>query len=105
MKFTITQIIESMQSWERKRFGVILVDKVENIDTVLQYLIEQDDTWENYKDLVKVAPASIVNERDLTRLCKYSGKTDIYEENEFFDFCKSKNIDVFLYQTSLDEED
>ena len=73
--------------------GVVLVAKEEDIETLFNLLCEQDEYWENHKDLIKVAPTEINGAGDLTALCEYVGKTDIY------DIPKLKNkVDFLLYQ-------
>jgi len=45
-------------------------------------LCEQDDYWEGSKNLIKVAPSEIKDERDLDKLCEYTFKTYIFHPDE-----------------------
>lgn len=65
--------------WRSKVYGVVLVEKEEDIEPLFQLLCEQDSYWEYYKKLIKVAPKEIDSIGDLSELCDYCGKTDIYE--------------------------
>jgi hypothetical protein len=69
-------------SWESKMEGVVLVEKEDQIDPLWKLLCEQDDYWEDYKDLIKVAPKTIDSVADIKRMCEYCGKTDIYNVEE-----------------------
>ena len=62
-------------SWESKMEGVVLVEKEDQIDPLWKLLCEQDDYWEDYKDLIKVAPKTIDSVADIKRMCEYCGKT------------------------------
>lgn len=66
-------------SWHPKHHGVVLVEKEEDIEPLWKLLCEQDDYWEHYKELIQVAPKEIDSVSDLNDMCKYVGKTDIYE--------------------------
>lgn len=65
-------------SWESKQYGVVLVEKEDNIEPIWELLCEQDVTWKYYKNLIKVAPKEIESIKDLRNMCEYCGKTDIY---------------------------
>lgn len=104
MEFFIRKKIESDTYWFAKGYGVIFVDKQENIKPVLDYLIEQDDYWESYKEIVKVIPDFIkgpeISQDDYSRLMwqmEYVGKTDIYEMKSFFEFCRLNDIGVLVF--------
>lgn len=71
--------IECLNDWASKRYGVIFVEKKEDIDILFDKLVEQDGYWKNYKKLIKVAPKEIDSPRDLEIFCHYLGKTDIYD--------------------------
>jgi len=59
--------------------GVIFVEKEQDIEPLFKLLCEQDDYWESYKELIKVAPKEIDKRSDLQQYCQYCGKTDIYD--------------------------
>jgi hypothetical protein len=69
-------------SWQSKLNGVILVEKEEDIEPLWKLLIEQDDYWEHYKEVIQVAPKEIDGEGDISSMCVYVGKTDIYNVQE-----------------------
>lgn len=83
--------------WESKLNGVILVEKEEDIEPLWRLLVEQDDYWENYKDVIQVAPKEIDGEGDISKMCVYVGKTDIYNPKELQD-----KIPFIMYQESSD---
>jgi len=91
------QVFTGHTSWESKQNGVILVEKQEDIDPLWKLLCYQDDYWEDYKELIKVAPKEINSERDLSRMCEYVGKTDIYNLSELQD-----QIPFLIYQEYRD---
>jgi hypothetical protein len=91
---------ESYSSWSSKVEGVVLVEKEEDIEPMWELLCEQDEYWENYKELVKVAPKEIEDKKDLERLCRYCGKTDIYDVDELRKKAKEKGFDFKLFQYS-----
>lgn len=64
--------------WQKKQHGVILVEKVEDIEPLWKLLVKQDEYWEHYKHIIKVAPKEIDEEGDIASMCDYCGKTDIY---------------------------
>lgn len=80
-------------SWESKLNGVILVEKEADIEPLWKLLCEQDDYWESYKNLIKVAPKEINSVGDIIRMCEYCGKTDIYNIDEI-----RKIIPFIIYQ-------
>ena len=80
-------------SWQSKLYGVILVEKEEDIEPLWELLIEQDDYWENYKEVIQVAPKEIDGEGDISRMCVYVGKTDIYNVQEL-----QSKIPFIMYQ-------
>jgi hypothetical protein len=69
---------EGCKSWESKMNGVILVEREEDIEPLWKLLCEEDDYWEYYKEVIKVAPREISSESEISRMCVYVGKTDIY---------------------------
>ena len=73
------QTFKGDTSWESKRYGVVLVEKESDIEPLWKLLCEQDDYWESYKYLIRVAPEEIDSIRDINRLCQWCGKTDIYD--------------------------
>lgn len=79
--------------WCQKVQGVVLVEKEEDIDPLFKLLCEQDEYWEDYKHLIKVAPKEIDNASDLYNLCSYCGKTDIYNLEEL-----QSKINFLIYQ-------
>lgn len=64
--------------WHSKMYGVILVEKESDIEPLWKMLCEQDDYWESYKHIIKVAPKEISGVGELAKMCQYAGKTDIY---------------------------
>lgn len=80
-------------SWQSKKNGVILVEKEADIEPLWKLLIEQDDYWEHYKEVIQVAPKEIDSEGDIAIMCVYVGKTDIYNPEEL----KAK-IPFIMYQ-------
>jgi len=80
-------------SWQSKLNGVILVEKEEYIEVLWKLLIEQDDYWEHYKEVIQVAPKEIDGEGDIARMCVYVGKTDIYNIEEL-----QSRISFIMYQ-------
>jgi hypothetical protein len=89
---------KSHEVWHSKMQGVVLVEKGEYIDILWKLFCEQDDYWENYKDLIKVAPKEIDSEEGLKRLCEYCGKTDIYDFDDLKSKALEKGVDFKLYQ-------
>jgi hypothetical protein len=85
--------IKSQDSWESKIQGVLFVEKEKDIETLWILLCEQDDYWEDYKHLIKVAPKEIDNEEDLKKYCQYVGKTDIWNVKEL-----QQKIDFIIFQ-------
>ena len=79
--------------WESKSNGVILVEKESDIEPLWQLLIEQDEYWERYKEVIQVAPKEIDSVADIERMCVYVGKTDIHRPEEL----KAK-IPFIMYQ-------
>ena len=71
------QVFTGDSSWESKRYGVVLVEKESDIEPFWKLLCEQDDYWESYKSLIKVAPDVIDDVYDIERMCSWCGKTDI----------------------------
>lgn len=68
--------------WVPKRYGVILVEKEEDIKPLWVLLCEQDDYWAHYIHIIKVAPKEINGYSDIVHMCDYVGKTDIYVPEE-----------------------
>jgi hypothetical protein len=101
--------IKSDTKWYYKGYGVIFVDKQENIKPVLDYLIEQDDYWENYPELIKVIPQFENNEVEsdgsLRSQMQYVGKTDIDYPEELFAFCKDKKIGILIFSEPYEYND
>lgn len=87
------KIFKGYDSWYTKQNGVILVEKEEDIEPLFKLLCEQDDYWENYKNLIKVAPKEIDSVADISRMCEYVGKTDIYDVEKI-----RKQIPFIIYQ-------
>ncbi len=79
--------------WQSKLNGVILVEKEEDIEPLWKLLIEQDDYWEHYKEVIQVAPKEIDGEGDIANMCVYVGKTDIYNPQEL-----QSKIPFIMYQ-------
>lgn len=84
-------------SWESKQYGVVLVEKEDDIEPLWKLLCEQDHYWESYKNLIKVAPKEINSVGDIIRMCEYCGKTDIYKIEEI-----RKIIPFIIYQGNED---
>ena len=81
------------ESWENRMEGVIFVSNEEDKEHIFRLLVEQDNYWEYYKNLIKIAPEEIDDITDIENLCEYCGKTDIYNYKEL----KSK-VDFISYQ-------
>lgn len=98
--------IQSDTYWHAKGYGVIFVDKQENIKPVVDYLIEQDDYWKSHSEVIKVIPEFKNNEVDslsaFYSYTEYVGKTDIYDLDAFFNFCKEKNIGVLMFSRAYE---
>jgi len=101
--------IESDTYWHAKGYGVIFVDKQENIKPVLDYLIEQDDYWESHSEIIKVIPKFENNEVEnlggLKSEMQYVGKTDIYSPQELFALCKEKGIGILIFSQPYEHDD
>lgn len=85
------------EHWEHKVNAGIFVTEKENIDKVYEYLLAQDDYWEDYKKIIKVLPESR-NIADIRRMCEYCGKTDIFNVATFVADMGNMGIDVFVTQ-------
>lgn len=70
------------KTWNSKWYGVVLVEKQEDIEPLWKLLCQQDDYWESYKGLIKVAPKEIDSESEIEQMFEYCGKTDIYKVDE-----------------------
>lgn len=81
--------------WYSKQYGVVLVQKEEDIDPLWSMLIAQDSYWSHYKHLIKVAPKTIENKSEIDRMCEYVGKTDIDDPEEIY-----SKIPFIMYQIS-----
>ena len=93
------QTFTCYESWESKQQGVVFVEKESDIEPVWKALCEQDDYWESYKNLIKVAPAEITNViLDLRPYCEYCGKTDIYNVKELKEKLAEQGIEIILFQ-------
>lgn len=94
MKIPFTpQFFIGINSWEHKQNGVVLVEKEEDIEPLWKLLCEQDDYWEDNKNLIKVAPKEISDISQINRMCEYCGKTDIYNVSDL-----KKKIPFIIYQ-------
>lgn len=104
IQYTIT--VESDKEWRSKVTGVILVKNRVHINIIHKILIQQDDYWDEYKHLIQVKP-EIINERTLTDLIKsnYTGKTSIYDIDEFFSKLNKLGIDIFIFCREEDGEE
>lgn len=80
-------------SWQSKMNGVVFVEKEEDIEPLFKLLCEQDDYWEHYKHIIKVAPKEIDSEGEISRMCQYAGKTDIYDIESL-----KAQVDFIIYQ-------
>lgn len=89
------QTFKGNNYWESKIEGVILVAKEEDIEPLFKLLCEQDEYWEYYKKLIKVAPAEIDSASDLAGMCDYVGKTNIDDVPKL-----KHQIDFVIYQYS-----
>jgi hypothetical protein len=101
MKIAIKPEVTEVQcqgSWWSKIQGVVLVEREADIEPVWKVLCEQDDYWESYKELIKVAPTEVTHPSDLQRLCEYCGKTDIYNVKAVKAKLAEQGIDIILYQ-------
>ncbi|MEO7048746.1 MAG: hypothetical protein ABI091_25820 [Ferruginibacter sp.] len=87
------QVFVGQDWWREKEKGVVLVKKRSDISRLHKLLIEQDDYWESHKDLIQVAPKEIDSVKEISKMCGYVGKTDIYEVLKL-----KQKIDFILYQ-------
>lgn len=90
----VQQVIKCDGQWDSKAQGVILVEKSEDIVPLWILLCDQDDYWEDYKHLIKVAPKKINSISDIQLMCEWCGKTDIYDVPKL----KESGIRFILYQ-------
>ena len=98
MKIPIKQrYFEGYDTWESKQYGVVLVEKEEDIEPLWKLLCEQDEYWVDYSYLIKLAPTEINNEADLYKMCNYVGKTDIYNVKDL-----QSKISFIIYQYDED---
>jgi len=79
--------------WQSKMNGVILVEKESDIDKLWKLLCKQDDYWEHYKSVIKVAPKEIDSMSEISQMVEWAGKTDIYEVEKL-----KKKVPFILYQ-------
>lgn len=93
MEIKITNVFKGDDNWLSKKNGVVLVEKESDIEPLFKLLVEQDDYWKKYKNLIKVAPKEIESYRDLDKLCEWCGKTDIYNLKEL-----QEKIPFIIYQ-------
>lgn len=101
MKIQISpKFVECQECWGSKGFGCIFVQKEEDIDIVWNVLCDQDEYWDDYKNLIKVAPVIIESEKDLYKYCNYVGKTDVYDVNAVKRTLFEKGIEIVFYQTN-----
>jgi hypothetical protein len=70
-------VISSDDYWGRKGEGVVFVTDESHIETAWKVLCEQDDYWESYKELIKVAPLEVNHRSDLRHYMEWAGKTDV----------------------------
>ena len=90
--------LKSQSCWDYKKEGVILVEKESDIEPLFKLLCEQDDYWEEYRELIKVAPSQpLESESQICQMCEYCGKTDIDNIKAL-----QKKISFFLYQKTID---
>lgn len=94
MEIVIKMNFKGQDHWQSKKWGVIFVEKEEDINPLFKLLLAQDSYWEQYKSLIKVAPKEVESERDLIRMCEYCGKTDIYKFKEI-----QEKIPFIAFQT------
>tara|TARA_R110000868_G_scaffold76573_2_gene220074 strand:- start:14935 stop:15261 length:327 start_codon:yes stop_codon:yes gene_type:complete len=92
------------EEWHANWYGVVLVEKEEHIQPVYEALCEQDDYWDGRIHLIKVAPKEIDSTSDLTHMCDYVGKTDIYDIPTLQAKLKEQGIDVGFYQYCPDND-
>lgn len=95
MEIKVTKTLKSDTSWYSKTLSAVFVKNEKDVETVYQYLCEQDDYFESRSELVMVLPEE-PTEKKLLRLLKYSGKTDIYKMDDFMKAMADKNIEVFV---------
>lgn len=97
------QFVTSQEGWTAKMQGVVLVQKQEDIEPIWEAFCEQDDYWESYKNLFKVAPEEVNGPRDLEKMCEYCGKTDIYDYEKLKNKLLEQGLEFILFQ--YQEED
>lgn len=101
MKIEIKPVVTTVQCnnyWTSKINGAVFVEKEEDIEPVWKVLCEQDEYWECYKNLIKVAPLEVPDPTYLQRYCENCGKTDIYNVDEVKRKLAEQGIEIILYQ-------
>ena len=88
--------VEGCTSWQKKIYGVILVEKEEDIEPLWLLLCAQDDYWTERKNVIKIAPKEISSMHEIDCMCTYVGKTDIYNPQEL-----QKTIPFIMYQRDI----
>ena len=82
--------------WTSKIDGVVLVKQVSDIEPLFALLTEQDDTWANYKHLIKVVPEVLKSIKVLDSMCEPVGKTDIWDLGAL-----QSKVPFIIYQTDF----
>ena len=95
----VPKFLECQESWSAKTYGVILVNTEDEITPLFNALCEQDDYWEDYKKLIKVAP-KVVDGNNIDLMCEWCGKTDIYDVAALKQKMAKIGIYFILYQTN-----
>ncbi len=102
----IIQKIKSSNNWYYKGYGVVFVDKQENIKAVYDLLVEQDSYWERedeINELIKVVPENFAMNKVLTEI-EYTYKMNIYDVIGLIVKAKMLGIDIFVWSQSSEDE-
>ena len=103
-EITMQYQLYSADWWKSKTNGVILTDSQTNLGKIYHWLVEQDDYWKGYLEVIQVYDFTkpIKDYYELRQLCEYVGKTDINNIEDFYSFCEKENIPVFVYWYNIE---
>lgn len=91
----VPPVVKCNNSWNSKVESVVLVEKEEDIIPLWVLLCKQDEYWDHYIHLIKVAPKEIDSIADIKAMCEYCGKTDIWDVDKLKE---ESGIRFILYQ-------
>ena len=90
---TKPKIFKGFHMWYSVDNGVILVEKKEHIEPLWELLCEEDEGWESYKHVIKIAPKEIDSISDLDDMCVNVGMLYINEVEKI-----QNKIPFIIYQ-------